>query len=730
MKNKFSKIFCFFIIFNVFALGANISVPLSQFMANRKVQGIAGKIEFQLEPIYYYLKGVTLANNEYTDSFFPLFLVLDRKEGRLIVSPTDTRWKIEIRKDENLVIYSSNGLIVKIAYLVKNDHLDIVAEIVQEGDWRLISIEGTFLKREVPIESKEDYIIDGSGWLVSPDIQNSKNKRWITNVDNLIGGATTASFAAWKEKDRIVYLKPLTFSSWLGWDAIPNGKTTTFLLKGGLFFRPSETKIFETKLCHERLAMRIETIGDINNDKIVDWVDAGIAYRERYIKQNSKKNPVMRDSFKVYYQIVNNYEKLLTFLPKIDYASGIWWFKGLMAPAFEVDSESHPYIIKFNEKFGSQQQLEIFKKVMRQNNHYVGIYYGNDYITFTEKDNWTDEFIKRDPNNQPYKYYYTYGIQKYYKDNLRAVLTGKIFEHYKKIIDTCLLKKGDPVMLDTFTAFAREGYHPDFPATVELEMDAKRKVAEFFRNEGLIIAGEGTIEGTQDIIDYGAYSIKPYKIIKERLWECKDGIRYVPILPVIFGGASYYGAGWYELRNPYPNWAVGLVYGVCYWDWLPQGPESAWTRFARYYFNQNIFWAQIADAKVIDIDQQESIFTIKYDNGCILKADIAKNTWTLKKENVVYDGFTPFNDRGYMAVLKQDTFEIKIPGKHCLEISEQQPFSDKIEFTYVENSDNTTTIKGRFGHIKWQVGIIQIKDGKEVIVPIEVDPVLVIKKTK
>ncbi len=104
------------------------------------------------------------------------------------------------------------------------------------------------------------------------------------------------------------------------------------------------------------------------------------------------------------------------------------------------------------------------------------------------------------------------------------------------------------------------------------------------------------------------------------------------MLPVVFQGASYYGAEWYELREHKPNWSVGLVYGVGYWDWLPQGPKYAWMRFARYYFNQNLIWAQVADAKVRDMKQNGSQFTITYENGSKLWADVEANRWVLIKD--------------------------------------------------------------------------------------------------
>jgi hypothetical protein len=364
---------------------------------------------------------------------------------------------------------------------------------------------------------------------------------------------------------------------------------------------------------------------------------------------------------------------------------------------------------------------------MRSTGQWIGAYYGHDYITLAS-DDWPEEFVKKNPDGKPYRYFHS-ANQKYYKDNVRPVVSGAIFQHYDRVLRACDLQRGDPLMLDTFSAFARSGYHPRFPSTPELETQYKRRIAEFLHNDrGLALSGEGLVEGLQDVIDYGAKAIDPVAMVKERSWEKRDGVLRVPMMPVVFQGASYYGAGWYELRNPNPNWAVGLVYGVGYWDWLPQGPQHAWSRFSRYYFSQNLIWSQNADARVRDIDQDGSRFTVTYENGNELWADVATNRWTLKERGVSFDGFTPFNERGYMAVLTQGDFQITLPGRHQLEISPHQPFRDQIRFECLPSSEKTI-LRGSFDERKWSLPVLKTTaDGTEIRELRSVDPVLVLRK--
>jgi hypothetical protein len=587
------------------------------------------------------------------------------------------------------------------------------------------------LTRTVPTTSQHDYLVDGSGRLVFPDIPKAMERKWDANSDNLIGGATTAAFVGWREQDRIVFIKPLTFSHWLGWSVTPQDKVVTFALKVGLYFRPPETKLFMTKRSHEALAVRIETTADINHDGEVNWVDAGIAYRERYIKPHTSTcaRHHLRDAFRVYHNVYTypSYEAAFAGLAELDFADGIWWSKGMMEPAFSSDWESHKFVVAPNRALGP---LAPWKRKMREVQQWVGPYYGHDYIVL-KGGGWPDEFIKRGPDNQPEITAAASGSShaKFSKDNVRPVGTGAMFRHYEQILKSCRLEQGDPIMLDTFSAFARPSYHPDFPATPEVETVAKHSIAEFLHDKkGLIVAGEGLIEGLQDIVDYGAIAVDPQAVVHDRLWKRREGFQGVPMLPVVFQGASYYGANWYELRGPQPNWAIGLVYGVGYWDWLAQGPQYAWMRFARYYFNQNLIWARTADTKVRNIQQKGAQFTITYATGAGLWADVEENRWVLSEGGVRYDGFTPFNNRGYMAVLAQGDFDISLPGEYRLEVSPYQPFRDEIVFESFPQKGHTV-IRGRFGHLKWRIPILKVtSDGQETTEPYEADPVLVLRK--
>lgn len=708
-------------------------VPVSPLMADNQVAGLPGRTAWQFPAGSVAPSGFTLAGQSYPVADFPTFVVLTPEGKQVRLAASDAAWRTTMttEREARRVQYAANGLRVRLSYLADRDRLHVVAAVLAEGDYKLIAIDGTPLGPVLWPNEAPNYLIDGSGWLVKPRPPKKLERRWDANSDNMIGGATTAGFISLREPDRIVTVKPLTFSHWLGWTATPGDTMTTVAIQAGLYFRPPDTINPQTKLCHQALALRLETCGDVNQDRAVDWVDAGIAYRQRYLKPHVKpcRRVRLRDAFRVYHQVHAGYPNMAAAtrgLDQIDFADGIWWCKGLMKFADEKDSESHPYTVARREGFSDLAQVKL---QMDKAGQWMGLYYGHDYISLLQGD-WPDEFIKRDPQGNPQKYY----SNKYYKDNVRSVASGAVFRHYDEIIQACDLHPGDPIMLDTFTAFARPGYHPDFPATAELETQAKHDIARYLHDQGLIVAGEGIIEGTQDVVDYGAYAMRAYEFD----WRAKDGVQHVPMLPVVFQGASYYGSGWYEFRQPTPNWAIGLTYGVGYWDWNPQGNDFAWRRYARYYFNQNLPWAMVADATVTDMAIDGPRYTVSYSNGAKLEADMAANRWVLEIRGVRYDGFTPFNARGYMAVLARDRaddsaryeFDTIIPGEHRLEISPHQPLRDQISFE-CSAANGQTRLRGKFGHLKWNVPILTTTpEGKEVVQPNDVDPVLVLRKAK
>ena len=705
---------------------------MSPLLADRPVPGVPGRYDIIVETSGV-PAGVVLGGRPYlfgTD--FPTFVVLDGTGRQSKLMGADPRVSRTARRDGPRVVvtYAFNGLEVDLHFAAVPPRVSVIADVRGEGVTRIVSMGGIVLNGPLGKGNGGDKLVDGSGWLVSGSVPRATAKRWDGNADNVIGGATTAAFVALLQPDRVVMVKPLTFAHALGWSATPGPAGTTGTVEIGLHFRPTGAHLATSPLVHSRLGFRLETAGDRNGDRIVDWVDAGIAYRERYVKDYA--GPVarsrLRDGFRVYYAVHGSpsYRQAFEKLGGLEFAGGIWWMKGMMEPASWDDWEAHKFAVRPNARLG---ELGPIKAAMARQGQTLGLYYGHDYIALDGGD-WPDEFVKKDPDGRPYRYSTGRGpyLTKYYKDNVRSVASGALFRHYDAIAAACLLGPGDSVMLDTFSAFARPGYDPAGTATAEVETQAKRKIADYLaRGKGLIVAGEGMVEGLQDTVAYGAYAMLPADAVRERWWIERDGVRRLPMLAVVFQGAGYYGAGWYELRRPDPNWAIGLVYGVGYWDWLPQGPEHAWRKIARFYFNQNLVWSEMADLKVRHVRQDGDVFEIDYDGGARLRADVGRNRWTWTRSGITYDGFTPFNARGYMAVLRTGEFSLRIPGRHRLEIAAGQPNRAQIRFAWRHEGEDTV-VEGRLDPDSWSLPTLLSEGGRERVASRPVAPVLVLRR--
>jgi len=614
------------------------------------------------------------------------------------------------------VKYSSSGTTVGLTYTVKLDAIRCDISILEEDELKIDSVgdDAIFGVALGP----GDYGIVPSGHLVRPAKDQPFAFHRRGNSDN-----TVPNFSAVRAGKTIVYCNPLTYSQTMHVQAQQAQGADLVHLGATLHFRPPGFKNPKTKLVHDKLSWRIELASDENRDGEVDWVDCGIAYRERYLKSNPDKCPLMRDSYRFYHQYgpePNHYKHLAAVIERMDFATGIWWVKGAMVTNHRQPSEFHPYWV---ERSGMGDKAEYAGRI-RATGSRVGIYYGHDYIDYKDG-GWPEELVKLDPDGQPHRY-----SRMHYKDNVRGLATGKLLEHYDRIIEVVRLQRGDPVQLDTFTAYARPGYHADYPATPQNETEAKREIARWLKyDRGLIIAGEGIIEGTQDVMDYGSIVYKFRRL--GSFWRTELPRQFVPLMTVIYHGSTYCGCNWYELRNRTPNWAAVMAICGAQWDWDSRHyPDHVYEKAARYFFNTDIFWSQIADRKIVDVDQKGTEYTVRFDDGSMIRTDPEESihSYWLEKDGIRYDGFTPFSTKGVMAILKQGDFDVALPVRDDLEVLPSQPYRDRLDVKITRAKDGFVRVHGNFSKIPWKLPYLHSRNGKEVTDIIDVEPVLMLRR--
>jgi hypothetical protein len=653
---------------------------------------------------------------------YPEFVFLDANGARLNGAAGDPGFEVksEPRGPESLAVrYSRGGTTVELLYSVSGGALRCDVTVVEEGSLKLVSVGADrMLGTEL---GRADYGILPTGALWPRlDGRPPQSFRRMGNADNMV-----PNFGAARIGGSIVFYKPLTASQEMNVALAAADPGEMLWFGGKLFFRPSRVKNPATKACHAALGWRIETAGDENRDGEVDWVDCGIAYRNRYIRKNQALDPSVRDSQKFYHGMPGDtYEQLARVIEKMDYCPTLWWVKGAMTTLVSPGSECHPYTIEPDPKRGDRAA---FQERYAASGARVGIYYGHDYLDNFNKD-WPDELIKRDENGGPSQYYLHQGHRLTYKDNVRGLATGLLKKHYDEILRVCGFARGSPVMLDTFTAYGREGYHPDFPATPQVETDAKRELARWFKQErGMSIAGESVIEGTEDMLDFGAVFYDFERLQESRFWTRES---WVPLPSVIYHGRTYTGLSAYEFRNPHVNWAASLVTGCSMWQWTGGHYPDMYDFGARMFFNQNIIWAQNADADIVDIDRTGTEYRIRFANGNTLWADPGREAWRMEAGGVLYDGFTPFSTRGVMAILLQGDFDLTLPVKDMLEILPSQPYREKLDVTIEPAADGRIRVRGNFSRIPWKLKWVHRPEGakKEVVELRDASPVLLLRR--
>ena len=650
---------------------------------------------------------------------FPTFVFLDEKGARKTVTAGSPDLKVSIapRGSAGLAVtYEHGGTKVEVAYFPFQDRIHCEVGVISEGDWKLVEV-GSPRMLSFGIGA-EDYGIAADGYLLRAEKNKPANYRHEGGSDYQI-----CNFSAAKVGNRILFFKPLTASNEIQLNVEQEDTGYRVAFGGRLFFRPSKTENPSTRLCSRMLAWQLESAGDQNRDGEVDWVDAGIAYRNRYIAPNPRKDVRLRDAY-IYYHQEANYADLAVAAEKLDFAEGVWWFKRLIEDTGNADGfiyESKPLKERGNR---ADSEARILAAGSR-----VGPHYSIDAVDL-RGGNWPEEFVKTGPDGKPMRY----AMGLHYFDWIRSMTTGKFKPWMEGRLAAWQLRAGDSMMFDTFACYARQSYHPDYAATADLELAAKRNVIEWLRDEkGLYVAAEGAVEGIQDMISYcaGGLDTRPWQTGKN--WAPTWPRTKVLLNQVIYNGSTYFAHDWYTPRNGTPNWAAGVLLCGKMWDWstlLFKEPDTLlYMQCARRYFLQNIFWAQFADAFITDVEQKGTAYTISFDNGCVLSGNPVESVYAfqLQKDGVTYRNFTPFNNRGVMAVFGGDSFDVTVPTADDLEVMPSLPGRDQMTVEITRISPGEVRVKGSFNGLRWKQKRIREVAGKEKVEDEDADPILLLR---
>ena len=227
----------------------------------------------------------------------PSFYAVNASGEMKKLRPSDENWNCRIVRQtpSSLTVsyQSKDGSAIEIDYEVKPDRIVVTNRIVKEMDLRFESVENYLMTRMGPV----DYGITANGKLIP-----AGDGRQRTFSHEGQSDYQTPNMVAVRTDKSILYYKPLSYSNNFGITVRQRKNEAVAEFGGKLYFRPAGFRNPATKLVHDKLAWQIETAGDVNKDGTVDWVDCGLAYRDRYIKPNRNLNQLLRDNFIYYHQ--------------------------------------------------------------------------------------------------------------------------------------------------------------------------------------------------------------------------------------------------------------------------------------------------------------------------------------------------------------------------------------------------------------------------------------------
>lgn len=689
--------------------------------------------------------GYRFAGAQLTDRFiepraltpFPLFRFrhVDGRQLEFACDANEVRAEAELYNDTFVVVhYHFPGARIRVTWSLTPETITCNVVIVDESDLRCESVgRDRFLT--VALEA-DDYGITPDGYLIRPAPQEE-----VAFDLPALSNQARLNMAAARVGDHILFLKPLTYANKLCGAAIREHDADLLELGTSLYFRPIGFLDPKTIRVHDELGWRLEMVRDTNGDGEVDWVDAGIAYRDRWVTTNPKKDSTLRESYRLFHQTPSEdtWQKLIAASSRLDFASGMYYVKGAIktiltdqrGQKFSHPSELHPYRVERSSMGDKNSYLDQIKA----SGNRFGIYYGGEYFHLASGD-WPQEFIKRDREGKPMV------AHRYYAQLLnfdRAHRADLLIPYWASVMDTARVAAGDPVYLDGYNSRCDFSYDPRYPTTPQSELAARRDLSRWFRDtRNILVAGEGLIEGVTDL-DQFALNQFGFYTHANRLWTSGFPEKFVPLHTVVYTGKAYCGEGWYEVRNGSPNWATWMTFCAGMWDWDSiYYPDYLYPKVARQFFNNNIFWAQIADHLIADFDQDGDEYMIRFHAGA---NGSAPTVWTnpragrfwLETGGIRYDGFTPFSSRGVMAILKQGDFDLTLPFRHELEILPSQPHRESIRIDISRTPQGFVRVRGNFSERGWQLPKLTGDSNTAVdekITLVDVEPVLLLRRKR
>ncbi|MBN2294408.1 MAG: hypothetical protein JXM70_18410 [Pirellulales bacterium] len=605
---------------------------------------------------------------------FPCFVLFNDKGTEQHYPACDSRWKVGIAKTKNgaKVTYSQDGFSADVLYETINDMLVISVLPRSESATlkiRAISNGGSLLS--IPSDSAG---AESSGFLIRPKF-SGELIRFPANRESRRAGDIqsweyqASFFGLGYNGHGLIVRCPQYGAVWIAGTGELNGVYSLF---GGLTadFRPRRDLprpyLFpKMPLVEKRIDIQLVPVGDTNGDGNFNWVDIGVAYRQRFIKRNRHldKSDLISVGGKVNVaapQAKNplNYRQLIEQIRAIDFAPQRWWLVGAHVPKGN-DFTAPPYSDYPPPTLNGPDGYDYlaFKKDAAKAGAKIGLHEIFQDVCPLNKQDWGKVTLRMTEMGGPMGTWggnTPSGVVGCVSKSIGAMLKDGSFcrdldQHFKH----WNVNDGDTWHWDCFTAFGgRSDFSDEHPATHGSDIRSRIEILKYITGKGIHMTSEGLQEGMAEYCTF-SWSAKT-----EPGWSSAFAAgEPVPLVPVLFQGMTYYSVSWY------PAWNL-LFGGKVGYEAVSIDREA----LVGGYFSNIAYWSKIADRTVKNMVKTTNGWKVQYTEGGSLTVDLANMTpamtFVLEVDGMTYTSENPpASPWGVTAKLVDGKYMLTYPPK-------------------------------------------------------------------
>jgi len=560
----------------------------------------------------YALSSITTGGTTFSSGLkFPTFVTYGPDGTGHIFEPGDSGWTCQttLGADSAEIIYNRTGLSIKVHYAIIADRVTISITPVTEIGYKVVSVR------------------DGGSLLCIPSTAANSATAFV--LVPTLGGEIIKFPAELKER---------ASSQWQSWDYPASffgmgyqnrgllarcpqyGATWTygtkqiqgqFALSGGLeaFFRPGAASSFTMHLVDPKIEIQLLSVADKNSDGTFDWVDMGVAYSEAFIAENESRDEGLVDSVSGKIDVsgppspVLNYAQLLSQIQQITFAKQVWWMVG--AHTAPEKSYCDPVYSPSPDPAWRGDYFE-FKQNAAAANARIGIHEAPQYVNTTLPE-WGVP-LRVDQNGNP--------VITAWDSYCKATDDSSFFPFIDRHFVDWQVNPGDTWHWDVLTAEApTENYNPMHLATRGTDFRNRIEILKYIKNKGVHITSEGLQEGVSTYCDMAWIA----KVADDTSIGEFPNSEYIPLTPVLFLGKTYYSMGFSKSKS--------ILYGgKRVWEntTLPSFRDAQ-----AGYYQYTVYYAQVANRTVWDMDRTASGWTVVYKPSGTLTVNLVNDTFSL-----------------------------------------------------------------------------------------------------